>query len=88
MVAELLSHLNGSFTLPKILGIHFSFTTKIPGDTLLSKMPAELPSTEQILTETSRFGFFALRITILTILNFHVACLEKSVTNTLKHRWS
>ena len=27
---------------------------KIPGDTLLSKMPAELPSTEQIFTETSR----------------------------------
>ena len=27
---------------------------KIPGDTLLSKMSAELPSTEQIFTETSR----------------------------------
>ena len=30
------------------------FITKIPGDTLLTKMPAELPSTEQIFTETSR----------------------------------
>ena len=39
-----------------MIGIHFSFITKIPGDTLLTKMPAEreLPSTKQILTETRR----------------------------------
>ena len=35
------------------MGIHSSFITKIPGDTLLTKMAAELPSTEQIFTETS-----------------------------------
>ena len=28
--------------------------TKIPRDTLLTKMPAELPSTERKYTETSR----------------------------------
>ena len=39
-----------------MIAIHFSFTTKIPGDTLLSKMPAELYSTEQIFTETSRLA--------------------------------
>ena len=55
MVAELLSHPKRQFPiLPKIIGIHFLFTTRIPGDTLLTKMPAELPSTEQIFTETSR----------------------------------
>ena len=54
MVAELLSHPKGNFILPKIIGIHFSFIMKIPGDTLLTKMTAELPSTEQIFTETSR----------------------------------
>ena len=41
---------NGSFVLPKIIGIHFSFVTKIPDDTLLTKMPGDLPSTEQIFT--------------------------------------
>ena len=55
MVAELLSHPNSSFVPPKIIGIHFSFITKIPGDTLVTKMAAELPSTEQIFLETSRF---------------------------------
>ena len=55
MVAGLLSHpQNGSFILPKIIGVHFTFITRIPGDTLLTKMPAELPSTEEIFTETSR----------------------------------
>ena len=29
---------DGSFVLPKIIGIHFSFVTKIPGDTLLTKI--------------------------------------------------
>ena len=38
---------------PKLIGIHFTFVTKIPGDTLLKKMAAELPSTEQIFSETS-----------------------------------
>ena len=39
--------------LSKIIGVHLSFMAKIPGDTLLTKMPAELPSAEQIFTETS-----------------------------------
>ena len=46
MVAELLSHPKRQFYL--------SFITKIPGDTLLTKMAAELPSIEQIFTETGR----------------------------------
>ena len=55
MVAGLLSHpKRHSFILPKIIGIHLRFITKLLGDTLLTKMPAELPSTEQIYTETSR----------------------------------
>ena len=37
----------------KIIGIYFTFITKIPGDTLRTKMPAELPSTEQIFAETN-----------------------------------
>ena len=45
---------NGSFFPPKIIGIHFTFITKIPGGTLLTKMPAESPTTEQIFTETNR----------------------------------
>ena len=48
---------NGSFIPPEITGIYFTFIAKIPGDTLPTKMPAELPSTEQsqqIFTETSR----------------------------------
>ena len=39
--------------LSKIIGVHLSFITKIPGDNLLTKMPAELSSAEQIFTETS-----------------------------------
>ena len=35
------------------MGIHFTFITKIPGGTLLTKMPTELPSTEQIFVETN-----------------------------------
>ena len=56
MVAELLSHPKRQFHLSfqKIIGIHFPFTTNISGDTLQTKMPAELLSTEQIFTETSR----------------------------------
>ena len=54
MVAGLFSHPKRQFFPPKIIGIHFTFITKIPGDTLLTKMSAELPSTEQIFTETSR----------------------------------
>ena len=57
MVAGLLSHTKQQFYFPapsKIIGIRFTFITKIPGDTLLTKMPVELPSTEQIFTETSR----------------------------------
>ena len=51
MAAGLLSH--PIFVLPKIIGILLFFITKIPGGTLLTKMPAELTSTEQIFTETS-----------------------------------
>ena len=45
---------NGSFIPPKTIGIHFIYITKIPGDILRTKTPAELPSTEQIFIETSR----------------------------------
>ena len=54
MVAKLLSHPNRQFFPPKIIGIHFTFITKIPGGTLLTKMSAELASAEHIFTETSR----------------------------------
>ena len=59
MVADLLSHPKRQFyppPPPKIIGIHLSFITKIPGDTLLTKMPAELPSSEQIFTESSQLA--------------------------------
>ena len=45
---------NGSFIPPKIIGIHFTCITKIPDDILPKKMVAELPSSEQIFSETSR----------------------------------
>ena len=55
MIAELLSTAKWQFHTPENNGLHFSFTqTKIPGNILLTKMPVELPSTEQIFTETSR----------------------------------
>ena len=54
MVAELLSTAKWQFHIRKNNRLHFSFTTKIPNDILLTKMSAELPSTEQIFTETSR----------------------------------
>ena len=55
IVAELLSHLKWQFYPPEN-NRHSSFLYyEIPGDTLLTKMPAELPSTEQIFTESSRF---------------------------------
>ena len=54
MVAGLLSHPNGSFIPPKLIGIHFTFISKIAGDILLKKMPAELPATEKIFPATSR----------------------------------
>ena len=55
MVAVLLSHPKRKFyPSENWTGIHFNVITKIPGGTLLAKMPAELPSTEQIFTETSR----------------------------------
>ena len=54
MVAGLLSHPKRQFFPPKVIGIHFTIITKIPGDILLTKMSAELPSTEQTFTETSR----------------------------------
>ena len=53
MVADLYTQI-GTFFPPKIIGIHFTVIMKIPGGTLLPKMSAELPSTEQIFTETSR----------------------------------
>ena len=54
MVRRLLSHPKRQFFSPGIIGIHFTFIMKIPGDTLLTKMSVELASTEQIFTETSR----------------------------------
>ena len=54
MVAELLSTAKWQFHIRENNRLHFSFTTKIPSDILLTKMSAELPSTEQIFTETSR----------------------------------
>ena len=42
------------FTAMVTYSFHFTFITRIAGDTLLTKMPAELPSTEQIFTETCR----------------------------------
>ena len=44
MVAGLLSHPKRQFYPSE----NFIFITKIPGDTLLTKIPAELPSTEKI----------------------------------------
>ena len=54
MVAEFLSHPKRQFYPSENNRPHFTFITKIPGDTLLTKMAAELPSTEQIFSETSR----------------------------------
>ena len=49
MVAGFYPTQNGSF-----IPTHFTVITKIPVDNLLMKMPAELSSTEEIFTETSR----------------------------------
>ena len=65
VVAGLLSHPKRQFYPPEN-NRHSSFpyySTKIPGDTLLTKMPAELPSTEQTFTETSRL------VPLKTVLN-------------------
>ena len=53
MVAELSSHPKRQF-FPSEKPLTFTLIAKIPGGTLLTKMSAELPSTEQIFTETSR----------------------------------
>ena len=46
---------NGSFIPPKLIGIHFTFITRIAGDILLKKMqPDYPPASEQIFPETSR----------------------------------
>ena len=45
---------NGSFIPREIIGIHFTLITKIPSETLLTKILAELLSIEEIFTETSR----------------------------------
>ena len=67
MVAGLLSHpLNDGFIPPKIICINFAFITKIPGDTLLTKMPAELLSTEQIFTKTSRLVSLTRNVVVNT----------------------
>ena len=49
---------------------HCTFITKIPDDNLLMKMPAELPSTEQIFTETIRLVplIEALAVKLLSVL--------------------
>ena len=54
MVAGLLWHPKRQLYPQKIMGIQFTFITKIAGDTLVTKMTAELTSCEQIFTETSR----------------------------------
>ena len=54
MVAEPLSHPKRQFYPPENNLYKFYLITKITGGTVLTKMPAELPSTEQIFTETSR----------------------------------
>ena len=64
---------NCSFIPPKIIRIHFTFIRKISGDSLLTKMPAELPSTEHIFTKTSRLvplktGFKASVTTHFTVV--------------------
>ena len=42
---------------PTIISSHFTLISKIPGDTLLTKIPVELPSIEQIFTKlSSRLG--------------------------------
>ena len=58
---------NCSFISPKIIGIPLSFVTiaKIPSDNLPMKMPAELPSTEQIFTKTSRLVPLSSRLYFL-----------------------
>ena len=54
MVAGLLSFPKRHIFPSKTIGINFTLFAKIPGDTLPTKMPAELPSNETIFTETSR----------------------------------
>ena len=53
-MAELLSHPKRQFDTPKIIGIYFTFITKILGDNVLTNVSAALPSAEQIFTKTSR----------------------------------
>ena len=75
MVAGLLSRPKRQFySLENNIGNHFSFITKIPGDTFLTKMLAELPSTEQIFTETSR-----LVPLILGIRDRNETCVQETV---------
>ena len=54
MVAGLLSRPKRQFYLSENNRYSFTFIANIPGDNLLTKMPAELLSTEQIFNETSR----------------------------------
>ena len=53
MVTELLLHPKRQLYPPENNRHSFFFITKIPGVSLLMKMPSKLPSTEQIFTETS-----------------------------------
>ena len=47
---------------------------KIPGDTLLKKMPAELLSTEQIFTETSHLVSLALLFAMQSFKSIFLTC--------------
>ena len=53
MVAGLLLHPKRQF---------YTFITKFPGDILLTKTPAELPSPEQVFTETNRLVPLSIRM--------------------------
>ena len=79
---------DGAFIPPKIIGIHFTFTTKISVDNLLKKMPAELPSTEQTFTETSRlvplFLVPRLALAIKKVGGSEAAIRVSKSTETLK----
>ena len=78
---------NGSFIPSKIIGIHFTFISKIPGDILLAKMLAELLSTEQIFTETSHLvPLKNVSGLCLWIKSLHVTAQMKATEQYLNNR--
>ena len=80
MEAGLLSNPKRQFYPSKNNRIHFPFITKIPDDTLVTKTPAELPSTEQIFTETTRLvplcSRFQAKI-VLCVFQFQTLCCRE-----------